>query len=161
VVRPFTADQAEVALKTTSEAFRDHYGYVERPLEQRLTQLRHAMARPDFDATLWWHAFDGDEMVANCWCSGNHEGDTSVGYVQSLGVRKPWRGRGIARNLLLHAFGEFHRRGKTGAALDADAHSLTGATRLYESVGMTEIHRNAVFVKELRSGEDLATRSLD
>jgi ribosomal protein S18 acetylase RimI-like enzyme len=100
-------------------------------------------------------------MVANCWCTGNHEGDDMVGYVQSLGVRKPWRGRGIARNLLLHAFGEFRRRGKRGAALDADAHSLTGATRLYESVGMREVHRNAVYVKELRSGEDLAVRSLD
>ena len=38
---------------------------------------------------------------------------------------------------MLHSFAEFHRRGQTGAALDVDSASLTGATRLYESVGMS------------------------
>lgn len=159
--REFSPDQVEAAARATAAAFRDHYGYVERPLEDRIEEVRQAAERPDHDPSLWWHAYDGGEMVANCWCLGNHEGDDSFGYVQSLGVRPEWRGRGIARNLLLQAFGEMHRRGKTGAALDADAQSLTGATRLYESVGMSETHRNAVFMKELRPGEDLATRSLE
>ncbi len=68
---------------------------------------------------------------------------------------------GLGKNLLLAAFGEFHRRGRRGAALDVDAHSLTGATRLYESVGMAEVHQNAVYLKELRAGDDLATRTLE
>ncbi len=118
------------------------------------------LAHPDADPTLWWHLYEGDQIVANCWCSNNHEGDKSVGYVQSLGVRKPWRGRGFGRNLLLHAFGEFHRRGMRGAALDVDAQSLTGATRLYESVGMTEVHQRAIYLRELRAGTELVTRSL-
>jgi GNAT superfamily N-acetyltransferase len=160
-LREFTPDQVEAAARAAADAFRDHYGYVERPLEDRYAEIRTAIERPDFEASLWWHAYEGDEIVANCWCIGNHEGDASVGYVQSLGVRSGWRGRGIARNLLLHAFGVFHRRGKEGAALAADAQSLTGATRLYESVGMRETFRNAVYLKEIRAGEDLATRTLD
>ncbi len=157
-LRPFTVDQLEDAVATAGDAFRDHYGYVDRPEEARLAEVRHALEQPRFDAGLWWHLYEGDEMVANCWCYGESEGDESVGYVQSLGVRKPWRGRGLARNLLLHAFAEFQRRGKRKAALDVDAHSLTGATRLYESVGMTETFRNATYTKVLRPGVDLANR---
>ena len=159
-IREFTPDQLETAARTAADAFRDHYGYVERPMEDRIAEVRQAMERPDHDPSLWWHAYDGAEMVANCWCLGNHEGDQEVGYVQSLGVRPAWRGRGIARSLLLHAMGEFYRRGRRRAALDADAHSLTGATRLYESVGMAETYRNATYLKKLRSGADLATRTL-
>lgn len=159
-LRPFTDDQLEAGLAANVDAFRDHYGYVDRRFEQRLEELRHNLRHPEFDPTLWWHLYEGDEIVANLWCYPAHEGDGEVGYVQSLGVRKPWRGRGIGRNLLLHAFGEFHRRGKGGAALDVDAHSLTGATRLYESVGMRETFRNAAYSKELRPGRDLSVRSL-
>lgn len=160
-VRQFAPDQIEVAAAAVADAFRDHYGFVERPLAVRVEEIRRTMHRPDFDQTLWWLVWDGGQVVANCWCIGNNEGDESVGYVMSLGVRNPWRGRGIGRALLLLAFGEFYDRGRSRAALDADAHSLTGATRLYESVGMSEIHRNAAYIKELRPGTDLATRALD
>lgn len=159
-LRPFTPDQLEAAVAAATDAFRDHYGFVERPAAESVEEIGHAMEHPEYDPTLWWHVYEGDEMVANCWCTNNHEGDKTIGYVQSLGVRKPWRGRRLGRNLLLHAFGEFYRRGMRGAALDVDAHSLTGATRLYESVGMAEEHRNATYIKELRPGQDLATRSL-
>ncbi len=159
-LREFTEDQLVAGAAAQVDAFRDHYGFVERPLEERLVDLRHTISRPDFDPSLWWHLYEGDEAVANLWCSGDHEGDRTVGYVGSLGVRKAWRGRGLGRNLLLHAFGEFYRRGRRGAALDVDAQSLTGATGLYESVGMTETYRNAAYAKELRPGRDFAVRAL-
>ncbi len=160
VLREFTEDQLESGLRARNEAFRDHFGWVERPLDQQLAALRHSMGHPKFDPSLWWHLYEGDAIVANLWCSPAHEGDDSVGYVESLGVRKPWRGRGLGRSLLLHAFGEFHRRGKRGAALDVDADSLTGATRLYESVGMREVFRSAAYAKEVRPGEELAVTAL-
>ena len=58
------------------------------------------------------------------------------GYVGIIGVRRGRRGRGLAKALLLRTFGEFWRRGVTRVSLDVDADSPTGATRLYESVGM-------------------------
>lgn len=58
------------------------------------------------------------------------------GYVGIIGVRRAWRGRGLAKALLLRTFGEFWRRGTKRVSLDVDADSPTGATRLYESVGM-------------------------
>ena len=71
-------------------------------------------------------------------------------------MRRPWRQRGIARALLLHTFGELWRRDRRWAALGVDAESLTGATRLYESVGMSVRERHAQMQKVLRAGERLA-----
>ncbi len=158
-VRAWSDDQLEAGARTAAESFQDHYGYVDRPVDARLEELRHRTAHARFDPSLQWHLYEGDELVAINWCNSSHEGDDTVGYVQTLGVRKPWRGRGLARSLLLLSFAEFHRRGHRGAALDVDADSITGATRLYESVGMREVHRSASYSKELRAGVDLARRS--
>ncbi len=158
-LRTWDESELEAGARTAAAAFQDHYGFVERPIEERVAELRHRTEHPLFDPELNWHLYDGGELVAVNWCNGDSEGDAAVGYVQTLGVRRPWRGRGLARNLLLHAFGEFQRRGKRRAALDVDAHSITGATRLYESVGMAETHRTANYVRELRDGVDLARRS--
>lgn len=59
-----------------------------------------------------------------------------MGWVGTLGTRKHWRGRGVGRALLLLAFGELYRRGEHRIGLAVDAGNETGATRLYESVGM-------------------------
>jgi mycothiol synthase len=53
-----------------------------------------------------------------------------------LGVRRPWRRRGLGLALLRCAFGEFYRRDIRMVALAFDSQSLTGATRLYERAGM-------------------------
>ncbi len=147
-LRPMTADTLEAGLHAVRDAFRDHYGYVERPFDQHLQQIAHLCTQPDHDPSLWWLLYEGDEIVANCWCNANAQGDPTMGYVLSLGVRRPWRRRGLARTLLLHAFAEFHARGYRGAALDVDAHSLTGATRLYEAAGMIDPTNKPVAVPE-------------
>src|SRR5215468_1533170 len=76
------------------------------------------------------------------FCSG-------AGVVGALGVRKPWRRRGIAQALLHHAFGEFYRRGKRRVALGVDAENPTGATRLYERAGMHVAFEAVTYGKEL------------
>lgn len=138
------------------EAFRDHYGYVERPREEELTRFRRFMDTPRFDPSLVWMVAEGDEVVGSCVCIGEHEGETDVGYVGNIAVRRPWRGRGLAKAMMTVAFAEFARRGKSAAALHVDAENATGATRLYESVGMREISRDAVYQRELRPGKKLS-----
>jgi GNAT superfamily N-acetyltransferase len=69
------------------------------------------------------------------------------GYVGLLGVRRPWRGRGLAKALLHRTFAEFWRRGLTHVTLGVDAESPTGATQLYERVGMRVESENVVFEK--------------
>ena len=54
--------------------------------------------------------------------------------------------------LLKTAFAEFFRRGERRVALQVDAQSPTGATRLYERVGMRVLYEVAVYERELRAG---------
>jgi ribosomal protein S18 acetylase RimI-like enzyme len=103
---------------------------------------------------------DGDEVVGVSLCNGKTAEDPDMSYVMSLGVRRPYRRQGVALALLHHTFGECYRRGKRKVALDVDADSLTGATRLYEKAGMHVQRQSAVYRKELRPGKDLSTRSL-
>ena len=63
--------------------------------------------------------------------------------------------------MLLDTFNRLYSMGKTGAALGVDADSLTGATRLYESVGMEQYNRYELWDMAIREGEELATIDLE
>jgi ribosomal protein S18 acetylase RimI-like enzyme len=78
-----------------------------------------------------------------------------MGWVGRLGVRRPWRKRGLGEALLLHSFNEFYQRGISKVGLGVDASNPTGATRLYQKVGMHVSVEDVVFEKELRSGRSL------
>ncbi|MCP3975908.1 MAG: GNAT family N-acetyltransferase [bacterium] len=157
-IRLFDPETELAALAlVTQEAFRDHYGFVESPMETRISRLQHWMNATDHDPALWWVAEEDGELVAHNLCFDSNEGDQTVGYVGTLGVLRSHRGRGLGRALLLTSFGEFYGRGKKGAALGVDADSLTGATQLYESVGMHSGVRYAGWELELRPGLELAT----
>ena len=155
-VRNYRGDgDLETLYDTVRDAFRDHFGYVDRPREQGLDRFRAFASMDMWDNGLTWMAFDGAECVGNIVATATYDADPSLGYIPNLGVRPGWRGRGLARALLYTAFGELYRRGKPGVALHVDADSLTGATRLYESVGMDEVRRTAVYEREVRAGEDI------
>ena len=140
------------------DAFKDHWGFVEGPVEEEFHRLEHRIAHdPDFDPTLFFLAEEGGEIAGVCYARPKTGTDASMGYVQVLGVRRPWRRRGLALALLHHAFGEFYRRGVKKMALHVDAQSLTGATRLYEKAGMSADEVGHAYEKELRPGIELAT----
>jgi mycothiol synthase len=78
-----------------------------------------------------------------------------------VGVRRPWRRRGIAEALLLQSFHLFYERGFQQVGLGVDSASLTGATRLYEKAGMQVISSESHLpVKVLRDGVELGTEDL-
>jgi len=58
-------------------------------------------------------------------------------YVRTLGVLREFRGRGVAKSLLANAFAVTAARGHVRVSLTVDSESPTGATRLYEGMGMT------------------------
>jgi GNAT superfamily N-acetyltransferase len=107
--------------------------------------------RHGFDPGVWFLAVADGEPAGAAICSISE----NIGWVDSLGVRRPWRKRGVGLALLQHAVGEFHRRGLQRVALGVDAASPTGATRLYERAGFTLAQQHATYTKELRSGEEL------
>ena len=128
-VSAFQPGEEGILHAVTEEAFSDHWGHEPRDLEY---WQKAVFACDWWDPSLVYLVREGAEVVAaevNAFRFG-------VGWVDTLGTREPWRGRGLGRALLLSAFGEFHRRGQNRVALAVDAGNETGATHLYESVGM-------------------------
>jgi ribosomal protein S18 acetylase RimI-like enzyme len=104
------------------------------------------VAKPDHDPSLWFLVRDGEEVAA---VARNDPDRSGGGWIGALGVRPGWRGRGLAKALLLHSFREFHRRGQRRVGLGVDSENATGATQLYESVGMTVDQEQVIWEKEL------------
>jgi GNAT superfamily N-acetyltransferase len=73
------------------------------------------------------------------------------GYVATVGVLRPWRGRGIARALIMRGCAELASRGHREVGLSVDATNPTGAVSLYEGVGMTVRREAHVFEKAVRA----------
>jgi len=140
------------------EAFADHWGHSQRPFEE---WLQWSVLRADFDPSLWFLAMDGDQIAgaALCWAVPDL-GDTGLGWVGQLWVRRPWRKRGLGLALLQHAFGEFYQRGYRRIVLGVDSTSLTGATRLYERAGMRVVQQWDTYQRELRPGIEYTTSAL-
>jgi mycothiol synthase len=128
-IETFREKDARAFHAANAEAFDDHWEPHREPFATWAARQR---SRTNYDPTLWFVIRDGDEIAA----VARNELRTGRGYVGSLGVRRRWRGRGYGRALLLHSFREFRRRGMTRATLGVDAANPTGATQLYESVGM-------------------------
>lgn len=162
-LRTLRVGQDERAVvQAVRDAFRDHWGYIERPFEDEFNVWQHHMFdSDDFDSTLCFLAVDGDQIAGVSLCRPKADDDPEMGWVGTLGVRRPWRRKGLGLALLRHSFGEFYRRGKRRAGLGVDAQNLTGATRLYEKAGMRVAHVYRLYEKELRPGEDLSTQTAD
>ncbi|MBV9486550.1 MAG: GNAT family N-acetyltransferase [Frankiaceae bacterium] len=123
------ADLRQVHAVVT-EAFQDHW----EPAKTEYGEwVRHLRDRESFDPSLIWLVDVAGEPAAALIGAGS-DGE---GFVATLGVRRPYRGRGLGRDLLRTAFAEFTRRGLPRAALFVDSANPTGAVRLYESVGMS------------------------
>lgn len=131
--------------ETIDEAFQDHWGYT--PMSYELWRLRR-LERQEFDAGLWFLAWDGDQIAGAALCDVRED----VCWVNQLAVRRPWRRRGLGLALLQTAFASFFQRGFTDVRLGVDAENPTGATQLYEKAGMHVYHRYIVFDKVLRDG---------
>lgn len=150
--------ELEDALLAMEDGFKDHWGHVDRPFEEVLTQWQHFLENDqDFDPTLWFLAKSGDQIAGICRCHPKTVEDPEMGWVNQLCVRKPWRRQGLGMALLLRAFEEFYQRGKKRGGLAVDAASLTNATRLYEKAGMHVTQQYDTYEMALRPGKDLAT----
>lgn len=164
-IRTMCPGQDEEALyRAKDEAFRDHWGHVETPFEEGFALWCHEFeSKETHDPTLFFMAMaqdeSGDETIAGyALCEPTITDYPDMGWVDNLGVRRPWRRQGLALALLHHLFGEFYRRGTTKVGLGVDAGSLTGATRLYVRAGMHVFRHYEIYEKELRSGQDLTTQ---
>lgn len=142
------------------DSFRDHFGFVPEDPEEGLKRFKHFWFDEGSDMSLLFMAMDGDEVAGINLCRPHAFDDPEMGWVGTLGVRRPWRNRGLGLALLRHSFNEFYRRGKRKVGLGVDAQNLTGALRLYEGAGMHVHQAFEQYEKELRPGVELSVQSL-
>ena len=150
-VRTFVPDQDERAVyEAVEDAFRDLWGRPRNPFERFVRETQ----KESFDPSLWFLAVDGDEIAGLTLCKTL----AGEGWVDVVGVRRPWRNRGLGLALLRHAFSEYHRRGTHRVSLSVDAESITGAPKLYGRAGMRVRESYIIHLKVLRPGVDLGMR---
>jgi mycothiol synthase len=153
-LRTFVPGQDDVATYyAIRESFRDAWDYVEAPFEEGLARWRHhSQNSPDFDPSLRFLAVDGDEVIGTAFGRMQLPEDPELGWISTVGVRREWRRRGIAQALLQACFAALHARGRRKVALGVDADSPTGATRVYQRVGMRRVPEQTyeVWEKEVR-----------
>ncbi|MBN1963444.1 MAG: GNAT family N-acetyltransferase [Anaerolineae bacterium] len=159
-VRAYVPGQDDRAVfRADGEAFQDHFGYVARPEDVAFARFIHWRdSLRNFDPGLWLLAVTGsgaDEEIVGVALSEPPQRDPATVYIASFGVRRPWRRRGVGQALLRASFLAFRQRGWARAWLHVDASNLTGATRLYEKVGMRVARAYQMYEKELRPGEDI------
>jgi mycothiol synthase len=131
-------------------AFADHWGHEPEPFE-RWAQDR--AQGPDYDPALWRLAWEDRRLVGalTAVVLGG------VAWVTELGVRREARGRGLGAALLQRAFEGFAARRISSVVLVVDAANPTGATVLYERVGMRVVKRFDVWERALDASAVSAT----
>jgi len=115
------------------DAFVDDWGHPE-PFE---AWVEEEATGPRFDPALWLLAKEDGQAVGTLTASLS--GDR--GWVDYLAVLASHRGRGVGAALLRHSFAALARPGVERVLVNVDAENPTGATDLYERVGMRIVKR--------------------
>lgn len=92
---------------------------------------------PSFKPELWVVA-EADGQIAG-FAFNRLRSDR--GWVGVLGVRRPWRKRGLGLALLLESFRRFYEHGERRVGLGVDGENPTNAVALYLRAGMHQMHR--------------------
>lgn len=149
------------------EAFRDHWGVVQGDYDeddQPDTPDYRSLDPAAFDNTyfntrgLCFIAWEEGEVAGVCLCNGNTIEFPGSGYLGSLSVRQPYRGRGLGEALTRQALVAFYDQGIRHVLTDTDGDGLTGAFRVYQRAGMSIFRREHVLEKTIRPGHDLLRR---
>ncbi len=150
-IRPVTLADARQVFDADVEAFLDHWGGFDASDES----YRNWIDAPDFDPSLWVVAYDGDQVagasINNIHTAENEALGVTRGWLDSVFVRRPWRGKGLARALVALSLEVIAARGMDSAILGVDADNPTGALGVYTDNGFVVDKRLAAFRRPLES----------
>lgn len=135
------------------DAFRDHWGSSPPTTEGWRIAVRGAKSRPDLHRLV----VDEDGEVAGYALVGAYPQDWELkgvrdAWVTTLGTRREWRGLGVASALLVAVMRRMRDTGFTHASLGVDAENPTGATRLYERHGFSQVRARVTYRLDLDGG---------
>ncbi|MGZ8755197.1 MAG: GNAT family N-acetyltransferase [Acidimicrobiia bacterium] len=135
-------ERDEELRQVTNAAFADHWGSTPVDRDAWVHRIQSFGARLD----LSYMALDGDRVVG-ILLTNHFPGDEELtgrldGWIMSLGTLRTHRKRGIASALVVTACHAYQSAGFNHAALGVDSENPTGAYRLYQQLGFTELNRS-------------------
>ena len=133
LLRPWAERDDRAIWAASEEAFADHWGNKAESFEL----FEHRVNSGRLNRERSYIAWDGNEIAGGAL---NEMGPAVAqsqnrGWVSSLFVRRAWRKRGLGRALLVASLLKAREARHAAVSLHVDAENLTGAVRLYESVG--------------------------
>jgi mycothiol synthase len=144
-IATFAKDRDEQAVYDAYlDAFADHWDFAAPSFEKWVEKTR----LPSFDERWWLLARDAEGTIAG-FALGRMREDLL--FVEQVGVRRPYRGRGLALTLLQRMFAASYAAGQSLVSLGVDAESPSGAYRLYEKAGMTPDHEITIYEKRFEA----------
>ena len=138
---PWEEARSEEARLLMNLAFRDHWGSTPRDR----AAWDHLVGGTGTRLDLSYLALAGDRLVG-VTINSHYPSDQEVtgrrdGWIGHLGTHPEFRKRGIASALIERSCAHFSESGFNHAMIGVDSDSLTGAYRLYESLGFRPLHR--------------------
>lgn len=132
-----------------NESFVDHWSFHPMNAERVAFFQSESIYRPDLNLVV---ISPEGQLVAFAWNSirpaENQRSGRLEGRIGLLGTRRGFRKLGLGRALLYESMQRLRDAGMQFATLGVDAESLTGATRLYESVGFQVRRRRTIYQQQ-------------
>jgi mycothiol synthase len=151
-VRPALPEHYRAIWEADTEAFRDHWGFIEPSEDDYQGWL---VDTTIFQPELWQVAWDivTNQVAGQVRTFIDHEQNKLYhrqrGWTEFISVRRPFRRRGLARALIVRSLRAQKQAGMTESGLEVDSENLSGATKVYEDCGFRVVKRTTVYRKPL------------
>ncbi|MEI2689269.1 MAG: GNAT family N-acetyltransferase [Anaerolineae bacterium] len=151
-MRPVLPEHYRAIWDADIEAFQDHWGAAMLSEEDYQGWLNNKII---FQPDIWQIAWDiaTDQVAGQVRTFVNHAENEKYnrrrGWTEFIGVRRPWRRRGLARALIVRSLQVQKDLGMTESALGVDSENPSGATRIYEDCGFRVVEHSTTFRKPL------------
>jgi mycothiol synthase len=130
------------------ETFSDHFDF--RP--STIEEWKHWCSHPDFEHKGWFFALLEGKPVGHVgiWVDSKFVKFKGIkrGWIETIGVLKPYRRKGIGTSLILRGMEYLKSNGMTEVELGVDDSNPTKATKLYEKVGFRLIRKDLTYLKK-------------
>ncbi len=154
-VRPVQAGDMRGIWEVQAEVTRGLFEYV----AEQWTDEKYAGWLSDASHTprLWQVAWDGDQVAGMVLGRIDDEANRGRarkrGYTEHVFVRRPWRGRGLAKSLVTRSLQQLKDEGMEEAELGVDSENESGAYGFYSRLGYVTERTDIWFRKPLDAGE--------
>ncbi|OCQ89589.1 acetyltransferase [Oscillatoriales cyanobacterium USR001] len=141
---------AQAWVEMFNESFIDHWNHHDLTVQTVRQWMKDSSYQPELDLVA---IAPNGTFAAFCDCQikaeENAQKGTNDGWIEFLGTRRGFRQMGLGKAILLAGLHQLKAAGADTAKLSVDADSLTGATKLYKSVGFYPVQTWLSWAKPL------------